>query len=155
MQLQLFPVLQPTLFDLCLGPPADRHENIVSPIIRPDGQCENWVCEHRWPAIANMIRFRNVVMHDPLSDWWDNDGNQISFCRGRKGMIVLNNEQNELNRTLDTCLAPGTYCDVISGRKIGNRCSGKFVIVGEDGKGSFNVGVSECLALHIEVNVNK
>lgn len=70
-------------------------------------------------------------------------------------MIVFNNEQNYLNRTLDTCLAAGTYCDVISGRKIGNRCSGKFVIVGEDGKASFNVTGSECFAVHIEVNINK
>lgn len=45
-----------------IGPPHDGNYNTVSPTFGPDGACTNeWVCEHRWRQIYNMVQFRNVV----------------------------------------------------------------------------------------------
>jgi alpha-amylase len=44
------------------SPPMDANENTLPVIINPDGTCGNgWVCEHRWPQIANMVAFRAAV----------------------------------------------------------------------------------------------
>lgn len=45
-----------------IGPPHDSDYNIVSPEFAADGSCSNdWVCEHRWRQITNMVGFRNVA----------------------------------------------------------------------------------------------
>ena len=45
-----------------IGPPHDGSYNIISPEFGPDGSCTNdWVCEHRWRQIYNMVEFRNVA----------------------------------------------------------------------------------------------
>nr|AAL92553.1 alpha-amylase [Bibio marci] len=112
------------------GPPQDGAGNIISPNINPDGSCGNgWVCEHRWRQIFHMVGFRNEVRGTGLNDWWSNGNNQIAFCRGGSGFIAFNNEHFDLNQTLQTCLPPGTYCDIISGGNVGGRCSGKSVVV--------------------------
>lgn len=51
-------------------------------------------CEHRWREIFNMVSFGNVVHGTPVTNWWDNGNNQIAFCRGNKGFVAMNNEQN-------------------------------------------------------------
>lgn len=44
---------------------------------------------------------------------------------------------------LQTCLPAGTYCDVISGSKNGNSCTGKSVTVGNDGRANIYLGANE------------
>ncbi|MBW3880965.1 alpha-amylase, partial [Neisseria meningitidis] len=86
--------------------------------INPDQTCgDGWVCEHRWRQIKNMAIFRNVVNGQPHSNWWDNQNNQVAFGRGDRGFIVFNNDDWDLNVTLNTGMPGGTYCDVISGQK--------------------------------------
>lgn len=66
-----------------------------------DGTCGNgWVCEHRWRQISQMVGFSNAVLGTNVNDWWDNGGNQIAFCRGGKGFIAFNNDNNDLNTSL-------------------------------------------------------
>lgn len=136
------------------GPPADQNANIITPTMdESSGQCNNgWVCEHRWSEIRNMVRFRNVVGKAPRISWWDNNGNQIAFCRGIRGFVAFNNEQEDMDVTIFTCLPEGSYCDVITGQKKGNDCTGTKVVVDENGEGRIRitskVGV---LAIHIEV----
>lgn len=103
-----------------------------------------------------MIRFRNIVGNAPRTSWWDNDKNQIAFCRGTRGFIAFNNEPNDMNEKLFTCLQSGIYCDIISGQKIDGKCTGSQVMVDDNGEAEIripsNIGV---LAIHIGVNLNK
>lgn len=118
-----------------------------------DGQCLNgWVCEHRWPEIRKMIEFRRVVGSAPRISWWDNVKNQIAFCRGIRGFIAFNNEPVDMNEKLFTCLPTGTYCDVISGNKEGNSCSGGKIEVDDNGEAQITIPSSVgVLAIHIGV----
>jgi len=136
------------------GPPHAENGSTLPVIINPDLTCGNgWICEHRWRQMFNMVEFRNVVDGAPLNDWWDNGNNQIAFCRGDKGFIAINNENSTLSETLLTCLPPGQYCDVISGSKNGNSCSGLTVTVREDGRANIvisNEAEDPVIAIHAE-----
>lgn len=138
------------------GPPADSKENIISPVIKDDLSCEvGWICEHRWRPIYNMVRFRNTVNGSAISEWWDNWNNQIAFSRGDRGFIAINADNHDLDRTLQTKLPPGTYCDVISGNLENGVCTGKSVIVDETGKANVKILLSEedgVLAIHRNVS---
>lgn len=125
---------------MVVGPPAGPDGNITSPTFNSNGTCESrWVCEHRWPEIVSMIKFRNVVQNEPLMYWWDNGGNQIGFCRGHKGMLFINNDQKNIDAMFLTCLPAGTYCDVISGKRIGNKCTGRSITINANGDAEIKV----------------
>lgn len=125
----------------CLGPPEDSDENIKSPIIYSDGSCGNgYVCEHRWSQVANMVVFRNVVAGTEIENWWSNEEQQIAFSRGNKGFIAFTNGGN-LTEKIQTGLAAGTYCDIISGSLVNKTCSGKSLVV--DSKGMATVSIQE------------
>ena len=97
-----------------------------------------------------MVEFRNVVAGTSIENWWSNDDQQIAFCRGNKGFIVFTN-WGDVERDLQTCLPPGIYCDVISGKLVGGNCTGKSVTVKRDGKGFIKLGALEfngMLAIH-------
>lgn len=116
------------------GPPTDMFESIISPTIQSDGTCtDGWICEHRWKAIAHMVRFRYVVDGSPITNWWDNGNNQIAFSRGEIGFVAWNGQKSDMNVYLQTCLPCGIYCDIISGEKVDGKCSGKSITVHEDG----------------------
>ncbi|XP_016370891.1 alpha-amylase 1-like [Sinocyclocheilus rhinocerous] len=136
------------------GPPSNGDGSTKPVPINPDSTCgDGWVCEHRWRQIKNMVAFRNVVNGQAFSNWWDNGDNQISFSRGNKGFLVINNDDWELNETLNTGLPGGTYCDVISGQKESGRCTGKEVVVGGDGRASFRISNQEedpFIAIHAD-----
>lgn len=84
-----------------IGPPHDSDFEIASPRINADGSCaRDWICEHRWRQITNMVEFRNVAHGIDMTDWWDNGKNQIAFCRGNKGFVAINNENYDLNQVL-------------------------------------------------------
>lgn len=99
-----------------------------------------------------MVKFRNVVGSAPVYSWWDNDHNQIAFCRGTRGFIAFNNERREMNSKLFTCLPSGVYCDVITGQMINNNCTGNQVTVDENGEAQIRISSGGgVLAIHIEV----
>nr|CAD7395053.1 unnamed protein product [Timema cristinae] len=138
------------------GPPHDEKQNILSVPIKEDETCGNdWVCEHRWRQIYNMVKFRNIVRGTSVKNWWDNRSKQIAFCRGNKGFIAFNDELNTVFRQhLQTCLPSGTYCDIISGSKLGDVCSGKSVVVDNLGEAEITIIATEqdgVLAIHAEV----
>ncbi|XP_026327333.1 alpha-amylase 1-like [Hyposmocoma kahamanoa] len=134
------------------GPPQNSNNYIISPSINPDNSCGNgWVCEHRWPQIFPMVAFRNVAANQGVDNWWDNGSNQIAFSRGHFAFIAFNNDGWNLNQTLQTGLFPGRYCDVISGSRSGNSCTGKTIIVGNDGRAHISIADDELdmmLAIH-------
>lgn len=121
------------------GPPTASDGNIRAPILLSNGQCDTdnsgWVCEHRWPEILQLVKFRNAVKDQPLENWWDNDDDQIAFSRGNVGFVVFNMESDkELKASLQTGLPKGVYCDIISGTKTQDSCSGIQIEVDENGK---------------------
>jgi alpha-amylase len=113
---------------------------------------DDWVCEHRWRQIANMVDFRNYTVNDwSVNNWWDNDGNQIAFGRGDAGFVVINKESYQLDQWLQTGLPAGDYCNVIKGdfNYDTEECSGPTITVYEDGKAHFVVEPYDAAAIHI------
>lgn len=98
--------------------------------------------------------FRNVVGMASVSSWWDNNGNQIAFCRGTRGFIAFNNEPYELKMKLFTCLPSGIYCDTITGNIVNGQCTGTTVMVDENGEANIHVPSVGVLAIHIGVKVS-
>ncbi|XP_053668213.1 alpha-amylase A-like [Anopheles marshallii] len=139
------------------GPPADAQGNLLSPIINPDTTCGGgWVCEHRWRQIYSMIHFRNLAWGTPMQHWWDNGNNQIAFARGNVGFVAFNLEPYDMNVILQTGLPAGIYCDVISGSRVGETCTGLQVIVEPNGYASISIRANAedgVIAIHSEVSV--
>lgn len=134
------------------GPPQTPEGDIISPGFEENDNCTNgWVCEHRWKPIANMVNFRANTDGTKVRFFTNIAENQISFCRGNKGFIVINNSEQSLNATLNACVPDGQYCDVISGDVVDGRCSGKIVIV-KNGKTTVSIPIQDStgvLAIHV------
>jgi hypothetical protein len=57
--------------------------------------------------------------------------------------------------SFQTCLPPGTYCDIISGSKSGGNCTGKSVTVDDAGTAYIEILHNESdgvLAIHVQVS---
>lgn len=136
------------------SPPHDSLDNIISPEIATNGSCTNgWVCEHRWKSITNMVGFRNAVHGTRITRWWDNDNRHIALCRGDKGFIAFNTEGVDLEIYIYTSLPPGIYCDIITGEKINNKCTGHTVTVDDYGMAHIFISADAedtALAIHVE-----
>lgn len=138
------------------GPPQDSDGNIVSRGIDANGTCTNgYVCEHRWPEIANMIKFRSSTDGEPVRSFTNIAKNQISFCRGKKGFVAINNSNQNLTATLNACVPDGIYCDIISGDLVNGHCSGKSVSV-KSGKARIELSSTSIgfLAIHVDAKPN-
>jgi hypothetical protein len=64
-------------------------------------------------------------------------------------------ELKSTTHVFQTCLPPGTYCDVISGSKSGSICTGKTVIVDNNGYARIVIRSYEedgVLAIHLGVS---
>ena len=99
-----------------MGPPNDN--GVIKDVTRnADLSCnaKEWICEHRWREIYNMVKFRNVAGDEKVTNWWDNGNNAIAFGRGNKAFIVINNEDSVVDNTFQTGLPAGQYCDIITG----------------------------------------
>ncbi|KAL7984868.1 hypothetical protein Chor_003438 [Crotalus horridus] len=140
-----------------VGPPSYEDGSVKPVTINPDTTCGNgWICEHRWRQIRNMVIFRNVVDGQPFTNWWDNNSNQVAFGRGNQGFIVFNNDDWNLIATLQTGLPEGIYCDIISGQKEGNNCTGIKIQVHGDGTANFNIShfaEDPFVAIHIKAKL--
>ncbi|MFH9980355.1 alpha-amylase family protein [Streptomyces sp. NPDC017179] len=99
---------------------------------------DGWKCQHAWPEIKSMVAFRNATRGQAVTNWWDNGNNLIVFGRGNKGYVVINHENTTADRSYQTSLPAGTYCDVQ-----GNRT------VTVDGSGWFKASVAPNTALAI------
>lgn len=139
------------------GPPATQSGDLSSPSFNADDSCgSGFICEHRWRQIYNMVGFGNVVAMTSLTNWWDNQSNQIAFCRGNKGFVAFNNDAYDLDQWLQTCLPAGTYCDIITGNMKDGRCLGKTVEVQADGKAHIVIKSNEedgILAIHVQAKL--
>ena len=134
------------------GPPTTATGAIQPVGVGQDSNCgKDWVCEHRWPAIVNMVAFRNQTAGNFfVSDWWTNGNNQIAFGRGDAGFVVINRETTPLERQFQTSLAPGRYCNIITGERSsdGSRCTGDIVTVDSNRRVTIRVEPLQAVALH-------
>ena len=119
-----------------MGPPSDAAGNtndVVCAARLETATVGQWVCEHRDPYLRNMVRFRKFVAGTNINHWWDNGGNAIAFARGDKGFVAINAEASPVSATVASGLAPGTYCDLITGGLSGGSCAGTTVVVNNAG----------------------
>jgi alpha-amylase len=133
------------------GPPSSAGQTL--PAIDPSGACApGWVCEHRWPAVRGMVGFRNVTSPSfATSDFWTDGNNRIAFGRGSLGFVAINREPSErLEQVLRTSLAPGAYCDVVTGERTEKGCTGSEILVREDGTIAASLDPLSAFAIHIE-----
>jgi alpha-amylase len=104
-----------------------------------------------------MIKFRNAVGTAAVANWWENSGGkQIAFSRGNRGFIVFNNENFDLNQSIFTGLAAGTYCNIAAGSKSGSSCTGGTITVDGNGNANFNIAagaVDGFIAIHIDAKL--
>jgi alpha-amylase len=117
-----------------------------------------WVCEHRDPAIMNMIAFRHAVAGTGQTNWWDNGANAIAFSRGNLGFVVINSETSTINaHVFATGLAAGKYCDVLAGGVNNgvtpNACLGQTITVDISGNASMTLAALTGLVLQASVTV--
>ncbi len=111
---------------------------------------DGWTCQHAWQPIANMVGFRNAVNGTSVTNWWSNGNNAIAFGRGNAGFVVINHESSTVNKTFQTSLPAGTYCDVEHGNPGANgACSGPTYTVASNGTFSANVAAGDSLALYV------
>ena len=130
------------------GPPADSNGRTRT-VHAPDflGCGTDWVCEHRQPAVAAMVKFRAATQSVPrVTDWWSNGRNQIAFGRGDRGFVVINREDIELTRTFQSQLPPGQYCEVLHQDIEPSRCDW-IITVDEQGQFQATVGAMDAIAL--------
>ncbi|KAG9084876.1 hypothetical protein FRC06_003852 [Ceratobasidium sp. 370] len=99
---------------------------------------KGWICQHRWAAIAGMIKFYNKVGTQGVNNWVQGSKDQIAFGRGTSGFVVINNADSPWTKTFKTVLTSATYCDILTGKKSGSSCTGGKVTISN---GSFKVTV--------------
>lgn len=142
------------------GPPSDPATGRIRParVDPTSGQCTggDWVCEHRWPALAAMATLRRVAGSQPLTNWWTNGDQQIAYARHRRAFIAFNNQPGQsLRQHLNTTLPRGRYCDVITGQRdiTHESCTGRVVVVEADGTADIEISADAdetVLAIHIQ-----
>jgi alpha-amylase len=106
-----------------------------------------WVCEHRDPVIAAMVAFRLIVAGMPIDHWWDDGANAIAFARGGKGFVAISRESAAVTASAATGMAPGTYCDLLTGGRSGTACVGTSVVVDSAGVIQLHLAPTSGLAI--------
>ncbi|BDA42333.1 Alpha-amylase A [Coccomyxa sp. Obi] len=105
-----------------------------------------WVCQHRWPQVANMVQWRKVAGHEAISHWYlSDDHKQVQFSRGNAAMMFINVGDTEFHgRLYNTQLPAGVYCNVLK-----SGCE-KVEILGDGSTAAgVTVGRDSALALHL------
>jgi len=111
---------------------------------------QRWFCQHRWPAIAGMVSFRNNVGSAALTGWVSPSSQRIAFARSSLGFVAINNQDSPWSATFSTGLPGGSYCNVIEGLPKSGICSGtSFLIPSDhDGKLAVTIGPWQAIAVH-------
>jgi alpha-amylase len=134
-----------------MGPPSDADGNTTDVTCAASFETATtgqWVCEHRDPTIAPMVAFRRVVAGTPVTDWWDDGANAIAFSRGDRGFVALSLEDTTVTVDATSPLAPGVYCDVLSGGPAGDGCAGRRIAVDSAGRIRLDLAPAMAVAIH-------
>lgn len=107
----------------------------------------SWVCEHRYPEMANMVAWRQAAgTGAPEVFQSSGDGNGAFFCRSSSACVALNRGSGSWLVKVKTTLPAGLYHDVL--RDI-NVSSCPFVRVEVDGTAEVLVPSISAVAFHI------
>ncbi len=113
------------------GPPTGTAVQCASSTT--GGRIGEWTCEHRNTSIAAMVRFRQRVAGAPIERSWDNGTSALAFSRGTAGFVAINAGAAAVSATVQSSLAAGTYCDVLSQESSTGTCTGRAVVVNDGG----------------------
>ncbi|MFN2637918.1 MAG: alpha-amylase family protein [Gemmatimonadaceae bacterium] len=133
-----------------MGPPSDANGNtndVSCASSLETASIGQWVCEHRDPYIARMVRFRRAVAGTDQNHWWDNGSNAIAFSRGNVGFVAINRESSTLTATIPTGLAAGTYCDLLTGGINGSTCVGTSIVIDANGAAILSLPATTAIAV--------
>jgi len=110
-----------------------------------------WVCEHRWPSLANMVGWRRTADAHNVDTFWAQDGNRVLMCRGPGACIFFNRHGGAWWKVTQRLpLRPGRYCNVIESDDV-KSCP--TVTVDQSGYAHVEVPPIRAVALHIGVMV--
>ena len=110
------------------------------------GANATWQCTDRNPGVLSMVGWHNYAGKAKQANWFDDGANVISFSRGSRAWIALNNGTAAKTITVQTGLPAGRYCDVIGGVKTGRRCTGDVLRVNAYGKVKVTVAAKTAVA---------
>lgn len=123
------------------------------------GDGKNWVCEHRWSSIANMVAWRNAAGTSAITDWTNGDNaNEIAFGRGGAAFIALNRASSSswYVNSITTGLPAGEYCNILDPTGMGlgiaddsAKCTATVTVDSSGKAGGFSVPALGGVALHI------
>ncbi|MHB8839804.1 MAG: alpha amylase C-terminal domain-containing protein, partial [Gemmatimonadaceae bacterium] len=106
-----------------------------------------WTCDHRDPWIVAMLAFRRTVAGTNAERMWDNGADAVAFSRGSAGFLALNAGATAVTATIPTTLAPGAYCDLLTGGRGAAGCNGRTVTVGADQAIFITIDATSAVAL--------
>jgi alpha-amylase len=139
-----------------MGPPSDA-SGWTLPVrcasSLESAQVGDWVCEHRDPYIRSMVAFRRAAAGTDVTAWWDDGSNAIAFSRGDRGFVAINRETTTVAATVPTPLAPGTYCDLLTGGRVGASCAGTRVVVSAAGSVALSLLPNTALAIDVDTKL--
>jgi alpha-amylase len=124
-----------------------------SPPATPDGFVTDttcgagWECTDRITGVANLVAWHNTAGKAPVTNWYDDGVNLISFSRGNRAWISINNETTAQTHTFTTGLPRGRYCDVIHGGVSHDSCTGITVVVDRHGMATVTVPAKDSVAI--------
>jgi len=95
------------------------------------------------------VGFRRAVAGTPVDQWWDDGANAIAFSRGTKGWVAISRESTPVDTTIATGMAPGNYCDLLTGGVAGGACAGTGVAVDSTGAVQLHLGANSALAIDV------
>lgn len=127
------------------SPPSDANGFVT------DTDCANgWYCTDRIRAVANMVAWHNAAKGQAVANWSSTGADLISFSRGNKAWVAINNGSSAQTRSFATGLPEGSYCDVIHGDLTPSTgaCSGPSVAVDANGSASVTVPAKDAVALY-------
>jgi alpha-amylase len=122
---------------------------VPDPATAPHG---TWACEHRDGWLRQMMRFRRAVTGLPQMQTWNDGGQGLAFSRGTRGFVALNNGGSTMTATIPTALAPGRYCDLLTGGLINGACAGTTYTIAADGSLSVTLAPVSALVLLVGEN---
>ncbi|WKY12334.1 hypothetical protein Q1695_003706 [Nippostrongylus brasiliensis] len=129
-----------------------------SPTFNPrDGTCvrsSGWMCEHRFPSIRQMSRFR-ASTHGAAASMIVTDTKRIAFARLGKGFFALNAQDDTWNKEFNTTLPAGLYCDHFTGGRLRWRCAEESIRVGRDGIATLSVSTNKPIAISLASRIGR
>ena len=131
------------------GPPSAG--GAILPVTCParmeDAAPGQWTCEHRDPMILRMVAFRRAAGDVPVAHWWSNGASALAFARGDRGWVAISRETAPVAATVQTGMAPGAYCDILTGGRAGAACAGTRVDVAADGTVALDLAPNSAVAI--------